>query len=675
LLGLLAAAVLSGVTYFNDFVLTQSHLVGSFLPISVFGGLIIFTSLVNPLLGKINRRLSLQGRELAVVLALLFAACYVPGRGLMHYFTTLQMLPHHHQREHLSWRKGGINIVDVAPKRMLADPSSNPDKILDGFYTGLGEQHEHISFRDVPWHAWEQSLMFWLPLLLSILLGMIGLSVLMHRQWSRHERLRYPIATFAQALLPEPGHTVSSVLKSRIFWAAAAGVIVIHITNYIYAWYPDKMIHIPTEVDFGAAGKKLETFVQWGGGGDLLVMKCYFSAVGFAYLLSTDISISMGLAPFLFTWVVGILAVQGITVRQGHVLSLAPEKFLHAGAYFAMFVVLIYVGRRYYLTALRRSLFLPAREQIPPAAVWGTRVFLIGTILFAAQLAWVGLDWQLAVLYTLGTVIVFVVVSRIVAETGLFYLHSYTFPCMVLWGFLGPTAVGPKMLVIMMLVTSVLLIDPREALLPFMMNGLVLTDTKKVRAGRTASWAAVALIVAFAVAVPVTLYLQYDHGVLKAGDGWTRHVPYFPFEEVRKVRDELSEAGKLDLSNSLSGWERFGEIAPDTPCIVAFGIAAGLVFLCTVARLRFARWPLHPVMFLVLGTYQSRRMGASFLLGGLIKMTVTKLFGSSTYEKAKPAMFGLVAGELLAGIITMIVGAIYYFRTGLAPKRFMILPY
>jgi len=67
-------------------------------------------------------------------------------------------------------------------------------------------------------------------------------------------------------------------------------------------------------------------------------------------------------------------------------------------------------------------------------------------------------------------------------------------------------------------------------------------------------------------------------------------------------------------------------------------------------------------------------MGFSFLLGGLIKVGVTKIFGSRGYERAKPAMFGLVAGELLAGIVTMIVGALYYFRTGTSPKSFLILP-
>ena len=42
LLGLLAAALVCGFCYFNDFVMHQTFLVGNYMPISVFGGLLVF---------------------------------------------------------------------------------------------------------------------------------------------------------------------------------------------------------------------------------------------------------------------------------------------------------------------------------------------------------------------------------------------------------------------------------------------------------------------------------------------------------------------------------------------------------------------------------------------------------------------------------------------------------
>jgi hypothetical protein len=412
-----------------------------------------------------------------------------------------------------------------------------------------------------------------------------------------------------------------------------------------------------------------------GGGGDLLMVRFIFTAVGFAYLLATDLSLSLGVAPYLYTWVVGLFVLNGIPIRDGGFMAMKVESFLHAGAYFGMFLVLLYTGRRYYWGSLRRALMLPAPDAIPSHAVWGTRVFLGGATLFAVQLILVGLEWQLAAIYTLGAVLIFVVISRLVAETGLFYLHAYHFPCVILWGFLGSAAIGPKMLLIMLMVSSLLLIDPREAVMPFTVNGLRLADMRGVRVGKVAALAALALLVAFAVAVPATLYCQYDRGANQVTDGWTKAVPTFAMNEAVRAKQDLKLLDELDFSNSLSGWRRFVEAKPNDRCATAFGVALGLVLLLTFARFRFPGWPVHPVMLLVLGTYQSRRLAASFLVGGFIKLAVTKLLGGKGYEKVKPAMFGLIAGDMIGGIGIMITGAIYFFLRGKSPEAFRILPF
>jgi len=37
-------------------------------------------------------------------------------------------------------------------------------------------------------------------------------------------------------------------------------------------------------------------------------------------------------------------------------------------------------------------------------------------------------------------------------------------------------------------------------------------------------------------------------------------------------------------------------------------------------------------------------------------------------------MMGIIAGEMAAGLLFMVVGAIYYQRTGFGPKPFFIFP-
>jgi len=926
LIGLICAAAICGFCLFNDFIMRQTFLVGNYMPISVYGGVLLFLLVINPVLLLAWRRLALSGRELAVIVALTLAACYVPGRGLMHYFCTTLIMPHHYVRTRPGWKKAGV--VEMAPKPMLAGvppwyrgddvldgpvlcaklieeggaerpsvgrrvwallpeevratarevvaaapvdearkariaqalsqilsdrsfyekedfdgislqpeekellkreretlsdeevkklnrgllgsaypkamaarrraiwpldardisdwprfcsklrrqarrgrPSpgrrlwqllpgdvhtavegaikaaelvearhrkiidelncilrkrgfygnedfveiSLPDKdrellqrerrdlseedvaalnrhlldasfpqglrsigasedlVINGFVQGLGVGEESISLSDIPWHAWTRTLRFWLPLLVSFSIAMIGLALVVHRQWSDHEQLAYPIVTFANTLLPEKGRAWGEVFRNRLFWISLCLVLVIHMNNYAHAWWPRYLVEIPRRFDFMSL-LRLFPVLQRANPWALLNPTIYFTAVGFAFFLATDVSLSLGLAPFVYEIAVGILVGYGVAVGGGGFISLNIRTFLYGGAYFGMFLVLLYTGRHYYRNVLRRSVFLPARERVESHAVWGARVFLLGAALFAGQLVLVGLSWYLAVLYTVGAVMIFVVISRLVAETGVFFIHAYHFPCVLMWGFLGARVLGPKAMLIMFLVTSLLLIDPRESVMPFFVQGLKLVDLKKVRVGRTAAFGALALVVGFAVAVPVTLYLQYDKGAGKVGDGWTRGVPRMAFDATVRVREKLEKQGTLEEAGTYSGSDWLRNISLNSTCVLAFGISMGLVLLFAAARLRFPRWPFHPVMFLVLGTFQSRTLAVSFLLGCLIKVLVTKYGGASAYQKVKPLMIGVIAGDMLGGVLPMIIGGIYYSCTLSPPVRFVVLP-
>ena len=672
ILGFLGGAFICGFCYFNDFVLRGTFLVGNYLPISVYGGLLLFVLTVNPLLRKIRERFALSGTELAVVVALVLAACYVPGRGLMHYFGSFLMLPHHHEKTNPSWKKE--EVLKLAPPQMLADPSADEDRALNGFVQGLSVGDKHISFSDIPWFAWKQTIAFWIPLLFTISVALIGLALVVHRQWSDHEQLAYPIVTFANSLLPREGETQSSIFRNRLFWIAVTAVVVLHVNNYLFRWYPNHLIEIPRRFDFISLFEIFPT-LRRGGGWGLLYPTIFFTAVGFAYFLPKDVSLSLGIAPFVFCYVSGLLLGYGYSLGGGTFMGQKVMTFLYGGAYFGMFLVLLYTGRHYYLSVLKRSLELPSTEKIESQAVWGARLFMFGALLFVIQLVLVGLDWQLAVLYTCGTVMLFVVVSRVVAETGAFFIHAYFFPCVLLWGFMGTKAIGPESLLIMMMVSSLLMIDPREAVMPFFVHGLKLADMNRAKIGRTAALGIAALALAFVVGLCSTLFWMYDKGTSTVGDGWTNGgVSTFCFNEAVRAKETLRLQGNLELSESLSGWERFGELSPKTDCVVGFVITMSLVLAFAAGRLRFPWWPLHPVLFVMMGTWQSKQLAASFLIGWAIKVGVTKYGGGAGYNRVKPLMIGLIAGDMLGGIIPMIAGAIYYWVTGEPPESYRVLP-
>jgi hypothetical protein len=92
-----------------------------------------------------------------------------------------------------------------------------------------------------------------------------------------------------------------------------------------------------------------------------------------------------------------------------------------------------------------------------------------------------------------------------------------------------------------------------------------------------------------------------------------------------------------------------------------------LVAVFSILRLRFTWWPLHPVMFLVWGTYPMMRFSHSFLLGWAIKVAVTRLGGGRKYRELMPFMIGAIAGDLLGGLVFMILGGAYYGTEGVIP--------
>ncbi len=685
-LGLVGTIVLCAVTFFNDMVLQGQAFIGSYLPLAVFGGLFIAVLLVNPLLGLIRKRWALTGSELALIMVMLFAASYVPGRGLMRNFTSFLMIPHDMVRNNPDWRRHEV-ISKLTPKQMLANPKMSreerlahperdPEEALNGFKTGPARPGQRIGMTELPWYAWWRTLGFWLPLLLSISVAMIGLALVIHRQWAHHEHLRYPIVTFAQSLLPPPGRVISPVLRNRAFWLAAGCVIAFNMCNYVGVWYEGWPFNIPRHIWLRDAAASFPTFVK-GGGFYLLAVRFWFLAIGVGFLLATDVAMSLGIAPFLYTYIVGFFALRGLNLHEGgEELGLSIENFLHIGAYLAMFLALVYMGRRYYANTLRRALFLPSRDKVAPHAVWGARAFMVGIVLFVVQLTLVGLDWQLAVLYTMGAVVAFVGFSRLVAETGMFYLHLFCFPCVAIWGFMGAPALGPKTLLILFMVSSILLVDPRETLMPFIVNGLQLADKNKVNVGKAAMWALVAVVVGVAVALPMTLYWQYNLGVDKASDWGSRvGVPRYALNQAAAVSQELKTNEQLDHANSLTGWERFSwkNLSANRSCVAAFWIAFVAVGLVTTARLRYSWWPLHPVILMVPTTWQSKALGASFLLGGLMKIAVNKFGGGKAYQRCKSLAFGLIAGDLISAFLIMIIGTIYFYVTNEAPKPFKFM--
>lgn len=668
ILGLMVTTVICGITYFNDAVLKQNYLIGNYMPIVVFGPALVFIVFLNPLMRRLREGFSLRPSEFALIVTMGMCACAIPGTNLMRKFTTMLMLPHHLNRTEVGWKEGGV--IDRVPDQMLADPSGDPSTQLDGFVQGLSTGTEQIAFSDVPWDAWTGTLSFWIPLILVLWLGMVGLGLVLHRQWSDHEKLPYPVVGFLNMFL-EADISGKSLLRNRGFVLAGGIVLLIHLSNYLYAWN-SSWIEFPLSINFTGLLDEYPILEEANGqAGHLVEPHVYFSVVAIAFFLSREVSLSMGLGPYLFGFVMTVLMMSGLNVQPTGIKS----NLFPPGACFGLITIILFTGWYHYLTVLKAALRIPVKVDVLSHERWGMRIFLLSQFAFILILSRMDLDWRVAFFFSIALVATFVVLSRALAETGLFYMQTQWAPTLLILNILGNKTVGPNQVAILLLLGLVLHASPRAALLPFFVNGLKFLDLRRVSLNRGTSSAIAAVFVGLIVAIPVTLYIQYDRGV-NYSDLWAvEGIPRAPFNFSMDVETALEAKGELAATQDLVGWDRFKHWEPNRTSVITFLLGFGVFLAVAGLRLRFAGWPLHPIVFLFWQTPHLAMFAFSFLLGWGIKFVVTRYGGQGGYAAIKPVIMGLFVGEMLGALIPLIIGWCFYFFGSEVAPPYAVLPY
>jgi len=668
ILGLLGAVLIAGTGYLNDGHLRNTFLVGNHLPISVFGFLIVMVVAINPLLGWL--RLRFRPAELAVSLTLMLAACAIPGSGLMRTFTTTLAVPLNYARIRPDWTTH--RVLSYVPPEMLPDASADEALVLDGYLNGLSDGKSMIPLGRVPWSAWRGPLSVWMPLVMLLSVSIICLSLIVHRQWSQREHLRYPIADFAAGLMGADEQGGAPVYRRRIFWIGLGMVLGIHLVNGLQQWEVIRL-RIPMHYQFWQV---VWTFTSLGKDPRIhhhMNLWIIPTVVGIGFMLPSQVSFSLGIAPTLLLAVTAALMSAGVDMSEGYMQGgvLPWQRF---GSYLGIGVLIAYTGRSYYRAVLAEAATFRRRPSADAPAVWACRILIVAVAAMVAILTALGLDWTLAILAVGMILMLFVVMARLSAESGLFFCQPWWQPMGVFVGLFGLAALGPRTAIILALLSAMLTIDPRECLMPFLVNGLKVCERLKVRPGRVAVASGGVFAVALAVAVVVALWANYNYGMFSRDKWAAENVPDMTFKVVEDSVSKMTER-QLDAAAAMGPLDRLAAMRPNRAFLWSAGIGLALVGVMSVLRLRYARFPLHPLIFLVWGTYPVGVFHYSFLMGWMIKAVVVKYGGGrQTHDRARRFMFGVIAGDLLGGLIFMVAGAVYYGYTGYFPPEYRVFP-
>jgi hypothetical protein len=807
ILGLLLGLFISGFTYFNDWVIRQTYLIGNHLPVGVFGPAMILLLLINPLLGMISPRLPLKAGELAVVIGIGLAACAWPGSNLYRVFIGAMGRTATYEQVKPAWQSGRVRayvpggsgelaegyvrdwhglaqalveaeagdtprgalwhrfdtqtreaiaeaaqrgIVEPRERQLildavnvaltqpdLFDPQAQQsstatgadlvaasharrDALTDAFpgiitrrpsgegaiplggafdpyvsgtlVTGaqltppppgetLGNRLRrtmamHVeSVAAVPWDAWWPTIRLWIGAALFMGIACVCLTLIVHPQWAHRELLLYPTAQFVKDVTQrEPGRLLPTITADRLFWIGLVGVAALHTVNGLSAWFPT-VPRIDRQFNLTPLYQLFPNAQRVSGAWGLFQPQLFFTAIGFGYFINARVSMSLGLSTLLWVVLGATLISQGVPMGVDRYDPHATGNAMRFGSWVGAVVMILYFGRRHYLDVLRGGIGLSIHAHTPRYCIWAMRGLVASCLITIALLMnYAALSATMSVLLV-GMVLIFsLVLTRINAETGLFYGQPDFLPAALLAGFFGLRGVGPEAYVILTLAGIVLVIDPREALMPYLANALRMGDqVADTRPSRLAHPLLAMVVVGLVVTTVVTFAIHYRMGA-SPHDGWMLWQAQAPLDRLASANAALAARGELAQAVGLSWFDHFRQMKPD-PKIVWWALGGIALYVgCAVARVRFPWWPLHPVLFLVWGTYPITHFAFSFLIAALVKSSVVKFGGLTTYHRVKPLMVGLIAGEILAAVGWMIVGTAYYFNTGLAPVSYRILP-
>ncbi|MCE5325648.1 MAG: hypothetical protein LLG01_04475 [Planctomycetaceae bacterium] len=665
ILGLVLGMLLAALSYLNEWGLHLAPLAHNLTMPGVLGLMLLGLLGLNPLL-RVLRLRPLQRGEWATLVSLMMVASVISGPALMWQFSEIVLLPQKQNHDSPEWRSKGL--LDYAPPGMLVSPGGQYEETVEGFVRGRAGDDYGSLLHIVPWQAWKGTLAFWMPLVALVFLGVTCLAVVVHPQWANNERLTYPVATLTGELLEGPSE--GGIFRQKLFWLGAGLVLAILAVNAACIWAsgrPEDAL-IPLEFSFRSV---MERFPALGGVprmGTLLAPRIFFVGLALAFLVNNDVAFSVGISHILYAVVVLLTAHIGLPWGWA-VLESPFWSSMVMGSYVGMAIMLLYAGRFYYWNVLRRAFGFSAREDVTVATAWACRAGLLCAAGGVFLLTTVGrLPLPAAILFVLSLALLFLVMTRVHVETGVFVLQPAWWPLGVAIGIFGLAALGPKAVLILAILSAVFAIDPRVAMMPVVSNVLRLGQIEGIRPGRMAGWIAPTIVLALLIGVPAVLITQYYFG--QSGHFfWAPTVSQYSFNLL------VRELGNFGVKATPELGFRAGMIAPSGQFLIWALVGLGLVVSTAVLRLRLTWWPIHPVLFLIWCSDTMRPLAASFLLGWMIKQVVMKFGGGNAFVRFRNLFIGLAAGEFLAGIIWAIIGMSYYMSTGKNVPEFKISPF
>ena len=504
---------------------------------------------------------------------------------------------------------------------------------------------------DVPWSHWLAPMARWAVIIGLSYVVFMTLNVLIFRQWAHHERLIYPLAKLPEALAGAEGTgeggLIPPIFRTGLFWggvAVAGGImgynmfcnakLVPGLSPFplFFAWKPYLQ---------GSA------FAPLG----ILNFSIFFTMIGLAFMIPARISFSLWFFTVLSAFQLLFLCWAGYGVSIGsfprgweHTLNFITGEGIGALMVFA--AVVLFKCRKYFLCFLVpasvRTLESAERTELRISSF----LFVFGSVGLVLMLSYgLGANLIYTILFYFIILAISVGLARAVAEGGILGFQLWAGPFHLIRTIFGmnKTWTAPSLYAPLVIYYTLLFQETKTFIMPSMANGMKIGDDVKMGRLRFHLSIFLGISAAAVVAILAQLMLSYNKGADSMHSWFHTNVPKDLFGTVAGLVRSPPAA-----MPTVAGWVLFGAVV--------------MIALLFFRRMFF--WLPHPIGLIMLVSPQMLSYWPSLFIGWIAKSLVTKYGNKDTYRSMRSFFIGLIVGELLIVVLSMLVA----YTTGIQTK-------
>ncbi|MCM8802046.1 MAG: hypothetical protein NC827_01885 [Candidatus Omnitrophica bacterium] len=487
-------------------------------------------------------------------------------------------------------------------------------KIVSYFFEGLPKGMK------IQWGIWFKVLSLWFTFIIGFYLLCIFIIFVLKKQWIERERLSYPLTELPLKMIGE-----KKFFKDKVMWIGFFIPFFVYSLRGLNALKP--VFPAPN------------IFPSWSimRGVIKLPLFFHFEMIGVAFFMPKDVLLSVWFFSLLYILLTGFLKLTG-TTKGPSVIPSDPStieiSFFAFGCLLVYSLSCIYFARTY-LRETFKNMYNSNKEQENFLYKFSYIGFFIFFLYLIIYLKIMGLKFLPAVYFLIITILIYLGITRIIAQTGLAYFSTPIvgfLPTLYTFGskYLGPSGITNLCL------SYVWQFDIRTTVMASTANGLKIANEFKINVKKLIFPIIISIFISYFFTSYLVIKLCYKYGGL--------NLLTWPFNSIhnyvaKNIISSIKEP--IGFNKTFFTW--------------TFGGILSMTFF-TFMKNRFLWWPISPVglcLGLPLSVYCN---WFSVFCAWVAKIIIMKYGGVKVYNRVKYFFYGLILGAFITGGIWNIIG-------------------